>query len=158
MAKKRLLKEQEEMFVLNAEKVEVTKTVHVEIQDFTKKIDDEENKKKRIISPKFKVGDTSFTVQVYPQDWREDSKEYIAVYLKNEEKEKVTAAYSFKHALFTTVVTRENRELEAGDGLGSANFLSHKAYKEWAKDHGDVFKVEVKITLHDKKAQWTSNR
>ena len=27
-------------------------------------------------------------------------------------------------------------------------FLSHVAYKKWAEDHGDVFSVEVKITLH----------
>ena len=38
-------------------------------------------------------------------------------------------------------------------------FLSHAAYKEWAKDHGDVFRVEVKVTLHvEKPAQWTTKR
>ena len=159
MAKKRLLKEQEEMFVLNAEKVEVTKTVHVEIQDFTKKIDDEENKKKRIISPKFKVGDTSFTVRVYPQQhWKENFGESIAVCIDNEEKENVIATVTFKHASGAKR-TFKNKEMTANGGWGFFNFLSHETYKNWAKDHGDVFKLEVEITLHVKKpAQWTSNR
>ena len=156
MAKKRQFNEQEEIFFLNAEKVEVNKIVHVEIQDFTKRIDDKENKKKKIKSPKFKVGDTSLTVSVYPEDWREDSDEYIAVYLNNEEMEKVSTSATFKHASGREVPWKG--ELPVGDGLGLRNFLSHKAYKEWAKDHGDVFKVEVEITLHDEKSQWTSNR
>ena len=50
MAKKRQFNEQGEIFFLNAEKVEVNKTVYVEIQDFSERIDDEENKKKLIIS------------------------------------------------------------------------------------------------------------
>ena len=159
MAKKKQLHDQEEFFVLNAEKVEVNKTVHVEIHDLIKRINDQENKKEGIVSPEFQVGDTSFTVKVYPQDWREDSKEYIAVYLHNDEKENVTATFNFKHASGAEE-THENREFKADDGFGTNMFLSHKAYNEWAKDHGDVFKMKVQITLHIEKgpAQWTRNR
>ena len=145
--------EAKEAFELRAEKIEEKKTVDIAIHDFTKRID--ENKMKVIFSPKFKVGDTSFTVQVYPQDWRKDSKEYIAVYLSNEGKEKVIATYTFKHASGAEV-TFENEELEAGKGFGRSEFLSHEAYKEWVKDHGDVFRVEVKINLRVEK--WTSSR
>ena len=138
MANKRQLNDQAEMFVLNAEIVEVNKTVYVEINNLIKKIDD---------------GDTSLSIAVYPQD----SEGYIGVYLINEENEKITATATFKHASGVEK-TNKNVEMPAKTGSGRAKFLSHKAYKEWAKDHGDVFKVEVKITLHNEKAHWTSNR
>ena len=153
MANKRQLNDQAEMFVLNAEIVEVNKTVYVEIHNLIKKIDDEKNKKNGILCPKFKVGDTSLSIAVYPQD----SEGYIGVYLINEENEKITATATFKHASGVEK-TKKNMEMPAKTGSGRAKFLSHKAYKEWAKDHGDVFKVEVKITLHNEKAHWTSNR
>ena len=153
--KMRQVHEAQEDFEFKAEETEVVKTVNIAIHDFTKRIDDQENKKKKFPSPEFKVGDTSFTVQVYPQDWREDSQEYIAVYLSNEGKEKVIATYTFKHASGVEK-TLENRVFEAGKGFGSAEFLSHKAYKEWAKDQEDVFRVEVKINLRVEK--WTSSR
>ena len=157
MAKKRQLNDQAEMFVLNAEIVEVNKTVHVEIHNFIKKIDDEKNKKNQILCPKFKVGDTILSIAVYPQDANENSDGYIGVYLMNEENEKITATATFKHASGVEK-TKKNMEMPAKTGSGRAKFLSHKAYKEWAKDHGDVFKVEVKITLHTQPAQWTSTR
>ena len=61
---------------------------------------------------------------------------------------------SFEHALG---VERSIKNEELIGKRGCARFLSHKAYTEWAKTHGDVFKVDVKITSHDKygPAQWT---
>ena len=159
MAKKRQLNDQAEMFALNAEIVEVNKTVYVEINNLIKKIDDEKNKKNGILCPKFKVGDTSLSIAVYPQDENENSEGYIGVYLINEENEKITATATFKHALGVEK-TNKNVEMPAKTGSGRAKFLSHKAYKELAKDHGDVFKVEVEVTTHEEKgpAQWTSHR
>ena len=149
-------KKAQEVFELKSEKIEENKTVTIAIHDFTKRIDYQEKKKKEIVSPEFKVGDISFTVSVYPQDWRENSTEHISVYLGNKEKEEVTATVVFKHA--SGAKGSLMNQIEAGHGRGSKRFLSHEAYKEWAKDHGDVFKVEVKITLHTQPAQWTSTR
>ena len=153
MAKKKQLHEQEEFFVLNAEKVDVNKTVHVEITDLTKMID--EKKKKSFCSPEFKVGDTSLMVEVDP--FRQD---YIAVYLCNEGENEATVTYMIKHA--SGVFHTKEGVIGSCSSADGFDILSHKAYKEWAKDHGDVFKVEIKITLHQKKdpsrAQWTSNR
>ena len=138
---------------------EFKKSVSIDIHDFTERINDQGNKKKEIISPKFKVGETSLTLYVHPQDWRENSQEYIAVYLSNEEKKKVNATYTFKHASGVEK-TFKNQKFEVNDSLGTAQFLSHEAYKKWARNHGDVLKVEVEITLHVEMgpAQWTSNR
>ena len=153
----RLLNEPEEDFELKAEKIEVNKTVRVAIHDFDKRIDDQENKKKVIISPKFKVGETSLTVHVHPQDYREDSKEAIAVYLHNEGKDKITASFTLKHASGVEVIF-ENKEINADSGFGSPEFLSHAAYNKWAGDHGDVFLVEVNVTHMEGQAQWSSRR
>ena len=149
---RQLYEEHEDLVLQEAEKTEVEKTLSVAIHGFTKRIDDGV----KIISSKFKVGDTNFTVQVNPQD--PNDSHHIGVYLNNEEEEDVTATFTFKHASGVED-TLENQELEAGNGLGATNFLSHGAYKDWAKDHGDVFKVDVKITLQVEKgpAQWTSN-
>ena len=149
-----------EAFELRAEKIEEKKTVDIAIHDFTKRIDDQDNKKKGIFSPMFTVGDTSLKVCVHPQDWRDDSAEYIAVYLYNEEKENVTATFTVRHASgIESEVNNGKDEMKPKGGYGDNKFLSHEAYKEWAKDHGDVFKVELEITLHvEKPAQWTSNR
>ena len=38
----------------------------------------------------------------------------------------------------------------AGKGRGWSEFLTHKEYREWAKDHGDVLRLEVVLTLHSK--------
>ena len=42
----------------------------------------------------------------------------------------------------------KNQEIDRFMRYRVPKFLSHVAYKKWAEDHGDVFSVEVKITLH----------
>ena len=158
MERMKLSGEMEDIFVLKTEKTDKNKTVKVEIHDLIKMIDHQEDKKKRIVSPQFKVGDTSLTVQVYPHDWRENSKEFIAVYVNNKGKNKITATFTLKHAS-GVVKTFKNQEIKAKTVFGDTEFLSHAAYMEWAEDHGDVFRVEVKVTLHvEKPAQWTTKR
>ena len=39
----------------------------------------------------------------------------------------------------------KDKEIGVGAGFGADKFLSHVAYKKWAEDHGDVFRVEVEI-------------
>lgn len=83
MAKRR----QEESFVLNDEVV--VKTVNVEIPNIIQKINDHENKKKEIRTPKFKVGEMSLSIAVYPQDANKNTDGYVGVYLLNEKNEKI---------------------------------------------------------------------
>ena len=40
--------------------------------------------------------------------------------------------------------------VEAGQSWGFIKFLSHQKYRKWAKEHGDVLKLEVVVTLHSK--------
>ena len=148
ISKMNLSEEPGEVFVLKSEEsTKVTKTVTVEIHDFTKKIDDIDNKKKEIKGPKFKVGEKEFYISIYPED-HHDGSSHIAVYLSNPSKDKIKASYMFKHDSGTEMGAI-NQEIDAGDdGKGPSKFLSHVDYKKWAEDHGDVFRVEVEITLH----------
>ena len=139
--KRKLLEEPREAFVLKSEEsTEVTKTVSVTIPDFTKKIDDLDNKKKLIKGPKFKVGEKEFSFLIFP----EHLKGFIAVYLANNNFEPIETSFVLKHE--SGVAVCENREIV--NFGGSRKFLSHADYKKWAEDHGDVFRVEVEITLH----------
>ena len=130
-----------EDFVL---KVKAETTVSVSIPEFSKKIDDVENKKEPIDGPKFKVGDKDFSISVYPEDNR-DGSTHTAVYMKNLNEEKIRVNFSLNHE--SGKKTDHECEIEAGHGKGRGNFLSHVAYKKWAEDHGDVFNIEAKITL-----------
>ena len=147
----------EEIFILKTEKIDRNKTVKVEIHNFNKKIYDQENKKEPIISPKFKIGDTSLAVHVYPQDLvQKNSREFIAVYLVNEEEDIITASFTLKHASGVEEIF-SNEEIEPDKEIGATEFMSHEAYKEWARNHGDVFQVEVQITLQCS-AEWISKK
>ena len=53
MSAKKMKLPDEEFLLKTEESVDLTKTVTVQIPDFTKKIDDVENKKKAIYSPTF---------------------------------------------------------------------------------------------------------
>ena len=120
---------------------EVSKTVIVEIPDLTKNIDDAENKKKPIDGPEFKVGGGKFYVQILPEG---DGSTHIAVYLRNPSKEEIKTSFSIKHESGVKF-DRKDQEIAAGGGFGASKFLSHVAYKKWAEEHGDVFRLEVKI-------------
>ena len=43
----------------------------------------------------------------------------------------------------------EMMKIEADMGYGGY-MISHEEYRQWAKTHGDVFKLEVVVTLHSK--------
>ena len=133
------------------ESTEVTRTVSVTISEFSKEIDDLDNKKEAIEGPKFKVGEREFSINIYPED--SDYNPSIGVYLNNQSKEKIKASYIFNHESGVKV-NFTNQEIDVGHDYGEDEFLSHVAYKKWAEDHGDVFKVEAEITLHVDEAEW----
>ena len=158
MAKRKLSDEADLKFVHEAKWSEETKTIGVEIKDFLVKIDDLENKKKPIHSPSFKLADKELGVYVYPQDRRENSGEFISVYLANKSKERVTVTVTFKSSSGGKY-SRKKCLIEAGLGLGLGNFLSHDDFKKWARENDDIFRLEVEVTLHvEGPGTWTTER
>ena len=81
MAKRMLSDEPDREFVLKTQWSEVTETICVKIQDFTEKIDDLENKKEPIDSPKFTLAGKELFVSICPEDPRENAGEFITVSL-----------------------------------------------------------------------------
>ena len=79
MAKRKLSDEPDMKFVHESDLSEVTKTICVEIKNFTAKIDDLDNKKKSIDSPRFTVDGKELSVGVYPEDFHGDYGECIGV-------------------------------------------------------------------------------
>ena len=139
----------DEVFILKKEEsVEVTKTVFVEIHEFTKRIDDVKNKKNRIECPMFKVGEGEVHIDIHPENKTED---HIGVYVYNSYNSisngKMKLSFILKHESGVEFDTK-NQVMEVGEGRGWDEFLSHVDYKKWAEDHGDVLKVECEITLH----------
>ena len=78
MARRKLSDEPDRMFVHETKWSEVTETICVKIKNFTEKIDDLDNKKKPIESPKFTLAGNELFVSVHPEDFRENSGEFIA--------------------------------------------------------------------------------
>ena len=158
MAKRKLSDEPDRMFVHETSWSEVTETICVKIKDFSEKIDDLENKKKPIKSPRFVLAGKSLSVGVYPEDFHENSEEYTTVYLYNHSKENITAILNLKSSTGENQ-TSEKEIIPAGHGLGLVKFLSHSDYKKWAQENEDIFSLEVKVTLHVKNpGTWTTER
>ena len=158
MAKRKLSDEPNRKFVHKTEWSEVTETICVEIQNFTEKIDNLDNKKKLINSPKFTLAGNELSVCVYPEDNRENSGEFIGVYLNNDTKESITVTATFESSDGEKFFMKR-RLIKAGGGRGRGKFLSHDVYKKWARDNEDIFSLEVKVTLHVKSpGTWTTER
>lgn len=158
MAKRKLSDEPDRMFVHETESSEVTETICVKIKNFTEKIDDLDIKKKSIKSPKFTLAGKGLFVCVDPEDWHEDSAEYIGVYLYNNTKESITASANFQSSSGGKF-SMQKRLIQAGQGRGPKNFLSHDVFKKWARENEDIFNLEVKVTLHVKSPGiWTTER
>ena len=146
----------DEVFVLETKSTtSETKTVMVEIHDFTKKIENEQNKHKPIDSPSFNMVGKKLAVRVYPEEAREDSPG-VGVYLMNQNKEQITATATIATKIKNW--TMPKGEIEPGEGRGYACFLTHEEYRKWHKENDDIFKLKVNITLHfsEKKSSWTN--
>ena len=74
----------DEIFVLKTRMISESTKKTIEIHDFIKKIEDQDNKNRRIISPKFMVaGDgVEFSIDVYPES-SQNSPGWIGVVLQN---------------------------------------------------------------------------
>jgi len=130
------------MKMKNPRRTSETKKWNFEIKDFLKMIDNQEFK--IIDSPKFTLGGSKFAIKV--MNVKDEETRYIAVYLANNEDQTVT--YDFK--ICDDMIISNKIEVPA-ENKGTAFFLfSFEAYKNWATENGDVFKLELTLTLHIK--------
>ena len=159
MAGKIVSDDSDELFVLETKSTtSETKTVRVEIHDFTNKIEDEKNKKKPIDSPTFKIVGKKLAIRVYPEETREDSTG-VGFYLRNLNEEQITVTATFMVTGCSREMSLKKREINPGAGSGWACVLTHEEYKKSFKLNGDIFKLRVMVTLHfyENQSAWTSN-
>ena len=139
--------EDDEHFVLKTKLVSKSTKKTVEIRDFISKIEDGDNNKKALYSPKFKLAGVDFSVLVYPD---KEGSGFIGVYLHNLSTEDQTTSVTMKHDSSNVESRWDMNKVLAGKGWGYTKFLSHEKYRQFAKDHEDVLKLEVLVTLHTK--------
>ena len=133
--------EADEIFVLQKKQENtLTKTVSVSIPDFLEKINDENNKKDPINTPKFKLGNLDFQFKVYPEYGGGN----VGFALHNPNREDVTMSMDTKKP--TISFTR--KKWGANTIWGWPKLVSHNTYREWAAHYGDEFKMTVRVTLH----------
>ena len=137
----------DEIFVLKTRMISESTKKTIEIHDFIKKIEDQDNNMREIQSPKFMMAGVEFSIYVYP-DFLQYSPGRIGVGLHNYSNEDQMCSVTAKG----TGVEKswEMKKVEAGNFWGFLKFMSHEKYRKWANDHGDVFKLEVVVTLHSK--------
>ena len=122
-----------------------TKEIEIKINDFLKFMDDKEKKRKLIASNTFTVGAARLNIRVTPSDFK--SPDYIGVYVGNLTDEDQVISAKFKH---DSKRSWKMISTEAHAGFGASNFMSHEKYKTWANINGDIFKLEVSVTVHSK--------
>ena len=141
MAEK-LFEDVDELFVGKPTWTSETKTVGLEIPEFLKKIEEKEIVK----SPGFKISGVEFYIRVAP-GLDDPEFVFVSVDLVNGSNEVQTTSGSF---LEGTGATASWKMTEIKNNLYLSKFLSHEKFKAWAKNHGDVFKLKVTVTLHQK--------
>ena len=140
----------DELFEFKTMLVKESVKKSIMVHDFTQKIEDANatvamySPSGSICSPKFEVAGAEFCFFVLP-----DTLGYIGVYLDNLSKEDQMCSVSVKLA---SGVERslKMKKIPSGQGSGCPKFLSHEKYREWAKTHGDVLKLEVVVTVYRK--------
>ena len=140
--------EADEVFVLTKKReATITKTVSFSISDLLEKINDENNKKKPIATPTFKLGYLDFYFEVYPDD---EGCTWIVIQNPNEENVKMSFVINKKTFM---------SDIEANTGLDLGN-INHDDYRQWAGKNRDVFKITAVVTLHlqEESEQWTTLR
>ena len=137
----------EELFVWNAKMISTSTKKTIEVHDLLRMIEDDSKKNGEIRSPKFKLAGVDFSIVLFPEDCPDAG--FIGVYLSNHSREDQTTSITVKE-VSGVEQSWEMKKVPAGDGRGFLKFLSHENYREWAKDHRDVLKLDVVVTLHSK--------
>ena len=138
-----------ELFVWKDRLILTSTEKHIEVHSLLKLIEDENKKRIPKFSPKFKLAGVDFSIDVLPDNSNHDCSGFIGVYLSNCGNEDRTTSVTVKEASGEEA-SWEMDKVEAGTFWGFHEFLSHEKYRKWAKDHGDVLKLEVTVTVHSK--------
>ena len=140
-----MLDKTKEYFVLKTKLTKEATKKCIEIHDFILKIEGQD-KKLKISTPKFELAGKEFSLEIYP-DYKDSG--YIGVYLQNDNTEDQMTSITIKEASGGGA-TWEMDIVLAGQDWGCPKFQTQKKYRKWAKDHGDVLRLEVLLTLHIK--------
>ena len=148
MAQKKISITNKELFVLQSHLISESTQKIIHFHDFLKKIEDQKTSKVRIVSPRFQIAGIEFSIEVYPDNAVYDGAGFIGLYLKNYSKETPISTVIVKEASGEVKSWEMRKEPIPESGFGWNKFLSQEKYREWAKEHGDVLKLEVMVTLH----------
>ena len=122
--------------------------VEFKVHGLLEKISDDKNKMEPFVSPKFNLGGVEMSLLVYP-DYK--SSGFIGVALHNCSDQDQMCSATFKWSARVVESCLEWQIIRANRSSGYPNlFLSHRVYKKWAKENGDVFKLEVLVSLRTK--------
>ena len=138
----RKVEDVDELFVKTKIKTSEIKIVGIEIPDFLDKIE----KKVEVKSPRFKLAGVEFYILVIP-GFSETKFIYVGLFNCSDEDQTTSVTFTDESGVDKSL---KMYPFGANDHDGFVEFLSHEEYKAWAKDHEDVFKVKVRVTLHQK--------
>ena len=156
MAEKKLSDEPDESLVFKKYKSSVTKTINMEIHDFSKEIENEETKKNPIESPIMTLGDIDLCIVVFP--CHDDGNTLLRFWLLNQQQKNILISMSGKVASVGFELKKE--KLDSNEKRSFIKILTHETYKMWAEKNEDVLKVEATLTFHyaEGTQEWTSRR
>ena len=130
-----------------------TKKITVEIKDLLEEF--EVGYQPIITCPEFDVGRSWFRIDVYLNP--KENPSHIGVSLWNLNDEDQITSGKIKHT------SGQSRSWEKGNTTSDwgfpnfKNFMKLEDYKNWANKNGDIFKLEVSLTLHSKDAPASSD-
>ena len=137
----------DELFVLKDKLISESTKKTMEIHDLIKKMEDPEKNQQWILSPDFELAGVDFSIAVFPDCSANGVPGFISVFLHQNSNEEQMVSVTIKEA--SGVVWGRKMKTEELE-WGCYKFLSQEKYREWAKTHGDVLKLEVVVTLHSK--------
>ena len=146
MEDKSQLEDVDLLFVQKPTWISETKIIGIEIHDFLKKIEKEEE----VRSPKIELAGLEFYIVLTPSSFgKEDGEFFIFVSLVNSSHEELMTSVSFVGSGVAQGTCWEMIVIEANGGL-EGRLLNLEKFKAWAKTQGDVFKLKATVTLHRK--------
>ena len=115
----------------------------VDIEDFRKKMNWRPGR--RIFSRPFKLGESVFTIDIFPNGNTPDFEGHVSVFLNNQSSWRVRTSDSYKVGGHEMVL--EDHYHQPGQGWGSPGFLSHDKIEEEDLLDEDRFTLEVNVDL-----------
>ena len=119
--------------------------VEFKVPELLKKISDEDKKTDFVrSSPRFNLNGVELCIIVCP-DYKSSGFIGVALYNISDQDQMISA--TFKTSALVGSFCLDRKIIPAWHNYGYDNFLSHDEYKKWAQENGDVFKLEVSVSL-----------